>query len=73
MIEILEGSLCDRVYNASTNHLEIIKQYHIYWNPSTKTVFIREPIRTSVLHRLKRLLRYHYVNYKNIIIGTPDI
>ena len=71
--EVLKYKICDREYNEETQEFKIVKTYHLYWNIKTKTININEPIKVSVLMRIKKLLMLNDIKYKNIIIGNPNI
>lgn len=73
MNEVLRYKICDRAYDEETKEYRVVKVYHLYWNPKTKTININEPIKVSVLRRIKKLLICNDIYYDNIIIGNPDI
>ena len=73
MKEILENKIVDKKFNPYLNQIQTIKKYHIYYNEHLKIVKVDAPLKVKHLIKLRKLLVYDNIDYKNIIIGKPDI
>ena len=71
MQEILENVLYDWVWDDFRKTKKKTKTYHIYLKD--ETIYVDAPLPVRQLLKLKKILRNDLINYKNIIIGKPDI
>ena len=71
MFEILKGKVCEKRFNPETRRIEVVKIYHIKY--IDKVIYLDSPIKVKALKKIQELLKRNHIEYKNIIIGRPDI
>lgn len=48
-------------------------RYHIYWDFYNEIVYVRDNVKTRHINELRYELKKAGYNYKNLIIGRPDL
>lgn len=69
MNEILKNELCIYKYNEDKNKNEVIKVYHIYQKDDI--IYVDAPLPVNLMGRLRRMLWYNDIQYKDLIIDKP--